>query len=272
MTPRTFFSRAVLLAFLLLPPSSILQAQELEWVSVVRPQHEHSAFSVAGISVDQDGNSFVAGNLTEIVPPDSEDADPIWLQKIRVEKYAPDGTILWAASAGRITYEGSDGTMAATGIAIDSRGNSYVTGSFNGTVVFAAGEPNETVLTFGRAEGPFWAVFVAKYAPEGALEWVEIGRSGAVVFPSGGITTDASGNSYLAGSFEESTTSGARTSMFVDKYDADGNLLWTTGAPDHAPRAIATDPGGEIYVAGDTYLAGGHGVHNGQPRRLRSQV
>ena len=78
-----------------------------------------------------------------------------------VAKYAPDGTLLWARSAGGID------TDRGLGIATDRGGNSYVTGRFLLTATFGAGEANETVLT---AAGDF-DVFVAKYASDGALLW-----------------------------------------------------------------------------------------------------
>ena len=59
-----------------------------------------------------------------------------------VAKYARDGTLLWATSAGGISC-GRQGL----GIATDPRGNSYVTGDFSGTATFGAGEANETVLS-----------------------------------------------------------------------------------------------------------------------------
>ena len=42
-----------------------------------------------------------------------------------VAKYAPDGTLLWATSAGGSSYDDT-----GRGIATDPRGNSYVTGEF----------------------------------------------------------------------------------------------------------------------------------------------
>ena len=71
-----------------------------------------------------------------------------------VAKYARDGTLLWARSAGARAE--TDGGLE---LATDPRGDSYVTGDFPGTATFGAGEANETVLEqAGEAD-----LFVAKY-------------------------------------------------------------------------------------------------------------
>jgi Beta-propeller repeat len=54
-----------------------------------------------------------------------------------------------------------------SGIAIDRRGNSYVTGFFSGTATFGAGEANETELTASGGDD----FFVAKYDRDGRLLW-----------------------------------------------------------------------------------------------------
>jgi hypothetical protein len=77
-----------------------------------------------------------------------------WISdSIDVAKYARDGTLLWATSAGGASND------SGFGVATDHRGNIYVTGSFRGTATFGAGEANETVLEAMAIED----VFVAKY-------------------------------------------------------------------------------------------------------------
>ena len=55
------------------------------------------------------------------------------------------------------------------GIATDGAGNSYVTGNFEDTATFGAGEPNETTLTSAGSSD----ILVAKYDPSGALVWAK---------------------------------------------------------------------------------------------------
>ena len=75
-----------------------------------------------------------------------------------VAKYDRNGLLRWATSAAG---------FQASGIATDSRRNSYVTGDFLGTATFGEGEPNETVLEAGASAD----VFVAKYDRNGLLRW-----------------------------------------------------------------------------------------------------
>src|SRR5262245_59075147 len=77
----------------------------------------------------------------------------------------------WATRAG--------GTMRAQGteIAVDSIGNSYVTGYFVSTITFGPGEPTQTTLVTGASFFP-WAMFVAKYDPAGRFLWARQGDGG----------------------------------------------------------------------------------------------
>ena len=72
---------------------------------------------------------------------------------IFVAMYDNSGTLLRVKSAG-----GTNGDNGF-GIAVDGSGNSYVTGFFNGTAIFGAGEGNETTLT----SAGFTDIFVAKF-------------------------------------------------------------------------------------------------------------
>src|SRR5262245_44835923 len=80
-------------------------------------------------------------------------------------------SLAWARSAGGLNID------TPYGIAVDSAGNSYVTGIFAKSraciscglpATFGAGQPNETVLT--SLEGS-QDIFVAKYDAAGALVW-----------------------------------------------------------------------------------------------------
>jgi hypothetical protein len=75
------------------------------------------------------------------------------------------------------------------------------------------------------------------------------------------VAMDASGNTYVAGTFVSSTitfgtytlTNAGICDMFVAKYDANGNVLWAKSeggtAADEA-LSVAVDASGNIYMAG----------------------
>jgi hypothetical protein len=220
-----------------------------------------------GIATDPRGNSYVTGRFGGTATFGAGEANEAVLEAVAgedpfVAKYAPDGTLLWATSA-RTAGIDTSGTSINTGIGIatDPQGNSYVTGQFFGTATFGAGEDNETVLEAVSALD----VFVAKYAPDGALLWAR-GAGGAAVDEALGVAIDPHDNSYVTGDFYGTATFGAGEAnetvleaagpcddVFVAKYAPDGTLLWATSAGGggcDGGASIATDPRGNSYVTG----------------------
>ncbi|MGH7967019.1 MAG: SBBP repeat-containing protein, partial [Candidatus Binatia bacterium] len=175
------------------------------------------------------------------------------------------GLVLWLASMSSghtqtlewVTQAGGPLSDRGSGIAIDSNGNSYVTGDFEGSATFGLGEPNQTTLIDSNGLGD---IFVAKYDPSGALVWVT--QAGGPGIDRGvSIAVDSSGNSYVRGVFRQTATFGAITltsidgsfDIFVAKYDPNGALVWVrqVGGPDiDAGRGIAVDSSGNSYVVG----------------------
>ena len=114
-------------------------------------------------------------------------------------KYDSNGTLVWAKRAG-----GTELLDVGRGIVVDTSGNSYVTGPFQGSATFGAGELNQTTLvSLGSDE-----IFVAKYDSNGMLVWAK--RAGGTSSDQGiGIAVDTSGNSYATGLFAGAATFGA---------------------------------------------------------------
>jgi hypothetical protein len=109
--------------------------------------------------------------------------------------------LAWAKQAGGTSNPHTSGW----GIAIDGRGNSYVTGYFIRTATFGEGEDNETELTAGDED---FDIFVAKYDRDGLLVWAK--QAGGTDYDQGAdIAIDGSGNSYVTGLFSGAATFGA---------------------------------------------------------------
>jgi uncharacterized protein (TIGR03437 family) len=70
------------------------------------------------------------------------------------------------------------------------------------------------------------------------------------------LTTDASGNTYITGSRNLAPASlTQQTDVFLTKLDPNGNILFTKtfgGSASASSSAIALDPSGNIYIAGNT--------------------
>ncbi len=164
---------------------------------------------------------------------------------IFVAKYDPSGNALWARSAGGV------GVDECYAMAIDTNDNVYISGTFmSPSITFGA-----TTLTNAGSRD----IFVAKYSSSGNVEWAQ--RAGSPGWEiSEGMTTDASGNVYLTGSFENTisfgsislTTTGS-IEMFIAKYDPSGNVISAIrqgGVGDDRSFGIAADASGNIYMTG----------------------
>ncbi|MBL7950954.1 MAG: hypothetical protein JNM62_04485 [Flavobacteriales bacterium] len=144
------------------------------------------------------------------------------------------------------------------GFATDALGNSYVAGSFYGSVSFG-GLPELT--SAGQSD-----VYVAKYDDQGIAQWAV--RAGGADFDNPyDLAIDGNGGIFITGGFESPTAGFGTTDLdltgnmdiFVAKLGAtDGTFLWAQrhGSNDFQSgnlewgKAIACDASGNVYVTG----------------------
>lgn len=151
-----------------------------------------------------------------------------------------DGQLMWLKRAGS-TYED-----AANAIAANENGTVAIAGYFAGTAYFD--NHGVTYLDYND-------VFVANYDSAGNNLWVRAGKGGQldVAFA---LTSDASGNIFSTGMFENSidfdgnVLSGNGRDIFLNSYDAAGNLRWLSSA-----GGIQTNCGLGIAVKADEDIA-----------------
>lgn len=137
------------------------------------------------------------------------------------------------------------------GVATDSFGDVYITGSTPGSL---AGPNN--------AGSDAW---VAKYDRDSLLLWKQqLGLFGPDVI-SNAVATDSKGNVYISGETSGSLAASnqGRTDAWVAKYNTSGALLWkrqlgTSGAD--GSSGVATDSLGNVYISG--YTSGSLGGAN----------
>jgi hypothetical protein len=212
-----------------------------------------------GIAIDAIGNSMVTGSFSSRATFGAGEPNEIMLTSagsndIFITMYAPDGSLVWAKQAGGSGQFGGQGkTDQGQGIALDTIGNSLVTGSFNGVATFGVEEPNETVITSAGHND----IFVAKYASDGSLIWVA--QAGGVGGDQDkGIAVDAMGNSLITGSYRDSATFGAgepnetvlrNSGTFVAKYAPGGSLVWAVRS-DGRSSGIAVDAANNSVITG----------------------
>lgn len=149
---------------------SLDQAGGVTWARIDGSGAKDRANAVA---VLEDGASIATGVYSGDTPnqsayfgygePDETVIEPFGYGDIFLARYAADGTLDWVVRAG------SDFIDQAQGLAAWSDGSSVVTGFYHTGAVFGEGGPNETVLKIPL--GGRRTVFVARYSPDGALEW-----------------------------------------------------------------------------------------------------
>ena len=173
------------------------------------------------------------------------------------------------------TYLGASGNEAIRGMAADSSGNIYVTGSSTSANLPATGLQRQFggkastllgVVTIGDA-------FVAKFSPAGALLYLTY-LGGSAEDVGSALAVDKSGNVYVTGYTDSNnfpvTAAAAQKAMagrggnmlvqlgdaFVAKIGPNGDqLIYSTflgGRSDDYGSAIAVDAAGNAYVAGGT--------------------
>lgn len=214
-----------------------------------------------GIAVDGGGSAYVTGyaDSTQATFPvlNGPDLTHNGGGDAFVAKVAANGTAL--LYSGFIGGSGSDG---CSGIAVDGVGNAYVVGS-----------TQSTQATFPVLNGPdvtqngSWDVFVAKVSADGTTLFYSGFIGGSDSDGGARIAVDAAGNAYVTGetySTEASfpvlhgpdLTFNGSSDAFAAKINASGSALVYAGyiggsAAEHG-WGIAIDPGGNVYVGGDT--------------------
>ncbi len=197
------------------------------------------------IATDSYGNSYIIGHLYS----DTADFGAIslissGLSDIFVAKLDSTGNWLWAKRAGGVSSD------VGFGISIDYDGNVYITGTFSGTAVFGYA----ALISNGIGD-----IFIAKLDTNGTWLWAE--SAGGINNDYGiSISTDSSGNSYVAGYFSDSATLGNTTlissdnDIFIAKLDTDGNWMWATSTIDQSSGYggldLACDSDGYSYITG----------------------
>ncbi len=154
----------------------------------------------------------------------------------------------WAVKAGGPNID------AAADIAVDSNGNSYVTGQFSDSITIGS-----TTLTSTANQD----VYIAKASPSGNWLWARK-AGGNNADDANSVAVDAAGNVYIIGNFNSSTIyfgniavnrfpNSSSNDLFVAKLDPNGNWLWARGLGGimtDVGMCIAVDANSDIYITG----------------------
>jgi len=145
------------------------------------------------------------------------------------------------------TVFGAGWSAQSRGIAIDSSGNSVIAGYFRGGVARRA--------------------FLEKFAADGTLLWsLEFSPHGSGDYPlnqaeAAGVAVDSEDNIVVVGYFTDPIDFGGgdlegsshdREDIFVAKFDADGNHIWSREFIQGEAYAVTVDSADNVIVTGTT--------------------
>lgn len=171
-----------------------------------------------GIDIDDNGNCYVTGNFyTQAIFGPFTLSCPTAHRQIFLVKYDSNGNEIWA----RQPISGSNSYSRS--VAVDSVGNSYITGYLGGGATsfgaFTVNGPGAFVVKYDSAGTP---LFATKLCTNGGIDAYS-------------IDIDQYGNSYITGYIQgtdiisgQTFTSYGDRDAFLIKVDQSGNFLWLT--------------------------------------------
>lgn len=186
----------------------------------------------SSVAVDALGNVYVAGTTKSTLSGLGGFSDGY------LTKFSSTGQMLWQKNLGSSVKD------EAHGIAIDSFGNAYVTGSSEG---------------YGSAQLLESDAFLIKFDGNGTQLWQQT-LDFAALDIGYGITIDSANQIYVVGQAGETlqgTNTGEKDS-FVAKYDVNGNQQWAKASGiegDDQAVAVTTDRTGNLYITGSSGTA-----------------
>lgn len=164
----------------------------------------------------------------------------------------------WSDTNNAVTIFGGSSNEETLSIAVDSNGNIYSSGFFNGVADFNPGVGTANLTSLGSLDA-----FVSKLDSSGNYLWaIRLGNSGGDVAKS--IAVDGSGNVLIAGDFSGTVdfdpgagtanlTSTGAGDIFIAKFDTYGNFIWAKsmgGSSDDSGIFLAVDRLGNSAITG----------------------
>lgn len=234
-----------ILVFIFLCVCKNSSAQSFQWAQ----KAGWYAFDLGyGIGTDYAGNVYIAGKYEMTANFGGTKVTCAGNHDIYIAKYNSTGVFQWVRTAG-----GTGGDYARA-IAVDSAGNSYVTGEIESTAKFGL------VSLTSRGSND---VFVVKYNTNGDLLWAK-NLGGGIASDRGLGISESKGNVYVTGNFQgkayfpgNTFLSSGGMDIFIAKYNSAGDFLWIKqagGQGNDEAYAITNDFTGNAYITG--YFSG----------------
>ncbi|HWB63009.1 MAG TPA: T9SS type A sorting domain-containing protein [Chitinophagales bacterium] len=229
------------------PQGNVIWAttQDVTSLGVLLPQ---------SIATDELGNVLLVGYVNTQYGPFIWQGDTVVNQTIGTQdilwaKLDSNGHLLWHINYGTTGF--LSGAYANCG---DGHGNQYIGGGF----------VNHITLGSFHLTGPsnYSGLYLAKVNASGTVLWAKGAAANQFGFINT-VRTDASGNIFVAGFYNDTLSLGNFTinsgpagnaGMFIARYDASGNVKWLSNLAHNnaGPEPLLFDSAGELLVAGET--------------------
>ena len=221
-----------------------LQAQtaSYDWLKSLSGSNDDVA---RGVCLDSLSNAYITGSFSGTTTIGGQTLTSNGATDIFIAKLNANGNLVSAKSFGSVSLD------YAFDIDCEAGGNFFITGGFRQTMTLM---PNTTITSTGGLD-----LFTAKFNTNGDCLWAKtaIGTSSEY---GNEIVATFNGNVAVIGNtqgtiFIESDTllHLDSTDLFVVKYDANGNKIWSKGLPgmgNAGGRAISSDDFENTYIAG----------------------
>jgi hypothetical protein len=197
-----------------------------------------------GVAVDGAGDVFVIGTFSGKVDFGGGPLTASSPQDVFILKLDPSGAHVWSKHFGH-----PSGLQVASGVAVDSAGTVFMTGTFSGPVDFgggaiAAGGQGIFLVHLDTAGNHLWSKpFGGGLADSGAS--VAVDQSGNVIVTGGFWGTADFGGGAL--------TSAGKSDLFIAAFSGTGSYRWSKrfGSQGYdAGSSVAADGAGNVVVAG----------------------
>jgi hypothetical protein len=213
------------------------------------------------VAMDASGDIYVTGwfeGPVDFDPGNGTDVhSSIGDEDVFLSKFGANGDFLWARTWG------GDIDQRGYGVATDSYGYVYVTGSFRDTVDFNPGDGIDIHIAMGANVD----VFISKFNAYGEFQWA-LSWGGISNDIGYGIALDDSASIYVTGEFKDTVDFDpgpgidehqahgwqGKSDIFLSKFGPTGDYQWaqTWGAIGWDNGcAVEVDPQGDIYVTGN---------------------
>jgi hypothetical protein len=174
-------------------------------------------------------------------------------------KYDPDGTLVWAKSAG------GDYDDVAWSMTVDDQDKIYVAGEFNAYATFG----DIGLTTSGMAD-----IYVACYDDSGNTKWA-VKAGGPLIDRARGIGTDGN-HLFITGQYGGTATFGTdpvtasdSSDIFISELFSNGSFIWASSVGGNADtyenlgyesgNSVCAEPSGNAYVTGSLLDGGNFG-------------